>query len=611
MITFGRFDMGLDTRKGASVSDANRLLVMRNAYVSPGLAAVKRPGFECVETLPTPTAGLFAARGHLHTFTQYSINALHESDTPQQALKNIRIHRVPHHSSPTVAVRAVLDAVVFYGQIYAVIEYSDGSVMHHIVNPDGSPQGAGPVVGGERVRNPNPPITFVPPPVPLFQPKPVLVIIEEPERTDFLKKHYLMRLQEELSADRISQLQYNLGEIQSRSGISSITIKEELVVEAKEALKKEEKRRTDEILKQLLKEHNERHNKQVEESRQQWERDNYDLLHLPPKASACPHGRSIVAAQGKIFSTADDVVRYSKTGDARDWGAADDAGFLPTGRHSAGDTRIYALAIHNGDLLCFSSDHIQIWAIDADPKNMRLKHIMGNIGCKYPASVVHVANDIFFLSDAGFRSIGMQQNSDNRAENDIGSPIDSLVVQMLRNHHNIRPVAAYFPELGQYICALGNTLFVYTFSRSNRIAAWSTWDFPEAVDYFSLLNNRLYIRAQNQLWAINTTASADSDSPITCELQLPWMDCKSPTQLKMLTGLDAIVEGQCEFSISTDANAPQDFSAPIVIQGNTRGRALIPLHGAGTEFGVRITHSGSEPFRLDNITLHYELLGPV
>ena len=68
-ITFNKFDLGIDLRKGPAVSDANRLREMKNAHVTTGLATQKRPGLTKVATLEPGTAGLFAAFGKLHTFS--------------------------------------------------------------------------------------------------------------------------------------------------------------------------------------------------------------------------------------------------------------------------------------------------------------------------------------------------------------------------------------------------------------------------------------------------------------------------------------------------------------------------------------------------------------
>ena len=64
-INFDRFELGIDLRKDAAVSDANRLREMKNAYVTTGLTAAKRPGFSKVCTLEPGTSGLCAALGKL------------------------------------------------------------------------------------------------------------------------------------------------------------------------------------------------------------------------------------------------------------------------------------------------------------------------------------------------------------------------------------------------------------------------------------------------------------------------------------------------------------------------------------------------------------------
>ncbi len=68
VITFNRFDLGIDHRKGNAVSDANRLIEMKNAHVTTGLATEKRPGLTRIATLEKGTKGLFAANGVLNTF---------------------------------------------------------------------------------------------------------------------------------------------------------------------------------------------------------------------------------------------------------------------------------------------------------------------------------------------------------------------------------------------------------------------------------------------------------------------------------------------------------------------------------------------------------------
>lgn len=99
-ITFNDFAMGLDLRKGPSTSEASRLRVLTNAYVTPGKTIKKRPGLRFIYELEqdcwdgdsghagavmkpsempdgwfvtAPTIGLFAGEGVLNTFSAFAL----------------------------------------------------------------------------------------------------------------------------------------------------------------------------------------------------------------------------------------------------------------------------------------------------------------------------------------------------------------------------------------------------------------------------------------------------------------------------------------------------------------------------------------------------------
>ena len=79
VITFSDFAAGLDLRKGASVSDANRLRVLDNCYVTTGKTIRKRPGLVLETVLEVGTKGLRAAGGKLNTF--YASGTVTHADT--------------------------------------------------------------------------------------------------------------------------------------------------------------------------------------------------------------------------------------------------------------------------------------------------------------------------------------------------------------------------------------------------------------------------------------------------------------------------------------------------------------------------------------------------
>ncbi len=309
-ITFDRFDLGIELRKGASVSDANRLREMKNAYVTTGLATEKRPGLTLVANLEAGTKGLFAAFGKLHTF--YSQGSIAHTNPLFQA------NRVAY-SSGNYAVADVPFADVFNGFIYAAIRYEGGFQEHHYL--DGS------------------------------------------------------------ATTHIVDL-------------------------------------------------------------------------------ACPDTAGVAKLASKIFAVNGDTVRYCKTGNPRDWSAANDAGFLPTGMNSRGDRSANALGIYQGNLVVLSKDGAQVWKVDPDPAAMAFQDIVENVGTSFPSTVVNVAGALYFLSDYGFRSITTLQLTNNLADVDVGSPIDALVRARLKAG-GVSPKSSYFSGTGQYVCSMGNELFVY------------------------------------------------------------------------------------------------------------------------------------------------------
>lgn len=463
VIDFDRFDLGIDLRKGASVSDANRLLEMKNAYVTTGLATAKRPGLVKVADLEPGTKGLFAAFGKLHTF--YGDGAITHANPLFQANKVV-------FSGGAQAVADVPFADVFNGFIYAAVQYSSGATEHHYL--DGS--------ASTHIADTN-----------------------------------------------------------------------------------------------------------------------------------CPDTRAVIKIASKIFAAGagiGDVVRYCKTADPRDWSAANDAGFLPTGLNSRGDRSTNALGIYQNKLVALSRDGAQVWQVDPDPTNMRLETIVENVGTSFPRTVANVAGDLYFLSDYGFRSITTLQYTNNLADVDVGSPIDTLVRPETKVP-GVDPKSFYFYGTGQYVSAIQNRLFVYSISRTAKIAAWSQYFLSVNVDAFAELGQELYIRSGDAVYKLDEAAKTDDNTQYDVLIQLPYMNFKKPGTLKRVYGLDVVVEGQCFVSIGFDVRDPDAFTPEVKVKGNTRGGGLIPVECTGTEFSIRLRNYDNKPFRVDALSLHFDDLGVI
>lgn len=132
-ITYDRFDFGLDVRKGKSVSDANRMRVLRNAHPTPGRLLKKRACLSLIAILETGTTGLKGAQGKLNTFYPHGTAVTHANTLFQP-------NRVAH---PTQSDANGLLAKIHYcdsfqNALYVAVEYANGNIRHHYLSDPGA-----------------------------------------------------------------------------------------------------------------------------------------------------------------------------------------------------------------------------------------------------------------------------------------------------------------------------------------------------------------------------------------------------------------------------------------------------------------------------------------
>lgn len=461
-ITFDRFDLGIDLRKSASVSDANRLREMKNAYVTTGLATAKRPGLTKVAELPAGTKGLFSAFGKLQVFSSSAV----EMTDPDLFGCNVAAYEGK-------AVKDVWFCDTFNGYLYAAVEYEDGTIRHHYLD-----------------------------------------------------------------------------------GSDSTVVSDE----------------------------------------------------------SCPHTRAVVKAASKIFAVSPDgqTVRFSATGKATDWSTADDAGFLPTGLNARGDRETNALALYRTYLVALSRDGAQVWSVNADPAAMSLSDRVDNVGTSYPRTVVGVSGETYFLSDYGFRSIAQQVYLESLTDVDVGSPIDSLVMETLRTMpEGMVPRAFYFYGTGQYVCCFGNHLYVFSQSKTSKISAWSQYFMSVEIEAAAQLGQTLYLRSGDTVYKLDDEASTDDGEQYEVLLSLPYLNFKRPGTLKHIYGLDAVCDGKCWISVGFDPRDTDAYTPEIPVSGNTRPGGMIPVECSGTDISIRVRNYNADPFQLNALTLYYEDEGEV
>ena len=318
--------------------------------------------------------------------------------------------------------------------------------------------------------------------------------------------------------------------------------------------------------------------------------------------SGAPKTSAAVTFQRRIYAISEDgkTVKYCSLGKPEEW-TGGDSGFLPVGEVSIHSNTATALALINNRLVVFMEDCIQIWALDPDPNRVELEEQVGGIGTRWQGSPVTINKDVYFLSDLGVRSLSNQSSYQNIKGNDIGSAIDSLVIDKI--HKNpVHVDSQFWPGAGQYWLLLKGNLnsvisdiFVLTKSKADKLNAWSTYHISVTdMRQLAHLNEKLFaISEQGWIYEFDEKVNTDgsSEKPFNVEIETPFYQFGAEGQYKMFQGIEAIFEGVASIDHCVNPNNNDERTHSFEVAGDTRTKPTIPLGILAPMISTRIKAS--------------------
>ena len=583
VITLDRFELGIDLRKGDSVSDANRLRDLRNAYITAGWAIQKRPGLRRVLDLSQGSVGMLSFDNGMHTFSGSS-NPLHASNDELEVTN----HVVLNPDNVSLDVERILYSDVFNGIIYVVVRYDDGSIKHHYLDdhPDwrpGTNYEEGDVVSG--VSNGDPGVYYR--------------CIDagtsggaEPTWPDIFSRPPAWEPNKAYDPDALVKPTGNATSIYTTTAAGTSGATEPVWADGV----------TDNDITWDF------HGSgtEISDGTVVWE----------PITTAiddpnCPHSESAIVLGSKVYAIDGEVTRFSATEDPTDWTTEDDAGFLPTGTRAPGSPTALALGDFQGNLVVFMDDSVQVWAVDPDPQRDTLTQIIGNVGTHYPKSVNKVGDDLYFLSDVGFRSVAQQKFTTNLEDVDVGTAIDPLVRPIIKDLPDIDVQSIYYAGGGQYACAVGETMFVYSFSRTSKVSAWSYYELPNGVEALETLGAKLYVRIDDVIYHADDDYYTDDGDIFTVSGRMAYQSFKKPGVMKQVYGCDVVFEGEAITRHKYDARSPDENTPWVRLEGDSRPGPLVPVEVMTTEVAFEFENKTDQDFRLDSVAYHYHELDTI
>lgn len=310
-----------------------------------------------------------------------------------------------------------------------------------------------------------------------------------------------------------------------------------------------------------------------------------------------------VAGQEWIFSAVDSATGFAQ----QDIGA----GQVSMATQVPMPDNMTGLCLYQGRLALLARRFIQIWTVNDDPTQQAIQQVLLNIGTLAPLSIQGLGQlDVLFLSDTGIRSLRIHDITLNASVNDIGSPVDSLVLADLRA---ISPTTAtnacaiVEPASGRYWLYLNNDIYVYSYYPQSKIQAWSKYT-PQMLlsnvvtafvpQKFLVYQGQVYgyVSAGGNNYAIvyGGTNNATWDASVQAEFESPWLDAKKPATKKTFSEIDYAITGPWQIYFGYDYR--DELTALATDQAQTVSsydQGAIPVQGIGTHFKVKATCTGA------------------
>jgi len=286
------------------------------------------------------------------------------------------------------------------------------------------------------------------------------------------------------------------------------------------------------------------------------------------------------------------------------------SGFINMSNNFGGNEVLTGLALYQGYLAAFARRSVQVWKMDPDPALNAQGQVINNTGSIAKKSIVSVGEiDVFYLSDSGVRSLRARDASNAAMVNDVGTPIDSLVLADLAGmteDQKSKCCAIIEPIDGRYWLAVGDKVYVYSYFPSGQVAAWSTYHPGFSISKFTTKDGLIYARAGNKIYVYGGTNGTTYDSSAV-ELILPYLDGGKPAHQKTFNGIDLTVQGEWSLFAGMDPLVPDARELVATVDKPTFSLDRVAASGMGTHLGLRFTNQSPGYARLANLIAHFEL----
>jgi hypothetical protein len=276
-------------------------------------------------------------------------------------------------------------------------------------------------------------------------------------------------------------------------------------------------------------------------------------------------------------------------------------------------SKLNSVCVFQGQLVLFSEDGIQVWDVDPDPLKNYLVRSLTNTGCLAPRSVLNFGNfDTVFLAKSGIRSLQARQATDLMNVNDIGTPVDDFVSQLVAaaGVEQIRRLATAVvePEDARLWVSLGDVIMVHSYYKGNDnsgdISAWSTYTPGFNVQGMTVMGGATFIRSGDVIYQYGGPSKLVYDS-CKAEVWTPFHHADKPATQKAFTGFDVGGTGEWTIKAAFDPRKPDLSEYVGKVTDATWAEPSEGLNYYSSHLSLVLECSDAQPARMNNLAMHY------
>jgi hypothetical protein len=321
-------------------------------------------------------------------------------------------------------------------------------------------------------------------------------------------------------------------------------------------------------------------------------------------------GYHIKTYQSKVYSVSGKYLSFSAVDDPTNWTTGTGAGYRDLAKEDSNSEVLTALEVYYNKMAIFSTEACQLWSLDPDPAQSTYDQLLTGSGTNAPrSSQQYGSGDILFLATSGIRSLKARDASNSAAVTDIGSPVDSVVQNIIKTSGTAyanAAIALLEPVIGRFWMVFPTQILVLSYFPGPKITAWSQYTLPFTVDYAQTCNGRIWLRSGNDLYLYGGTDNATFDN-CGVSVVLPYLDGGKPGHKKIFQALDATVTGTWTVKVSYDFANPNNEETVGTISAPTWNDGQMGLAGYASHVSFRLYNNDANLATLSNLAVHFNM----